>query len=1025
MLLLFTAVTSIGWGQTTYKLQKVTSIEVGSLYVFEQDGYVMNNTVSSSALQTTNSYNTTGLDGTETYIWSIETASNGYYFKNVSEGKYLNNASGTGVSIGNKSSQWTFEFQADETVLISNFSNSNRFLGYTTSTSHAYKAYATSNLSSYRHAINVYKLVEEGGSTPSTSPLASIALSGTYPTTFNQGDAFSYEGMTVTATYEDNSTKDVTSSATFSGYDMSTTGNQTVTVSYTEEEVTKTTTYNIVVNAPPALASIALSGTYPTTFTQGDAFSTTGMTVTATYEDESTKDVTSSATFSGYDMSTLGAQTVTVSYTEGEVTKTATYQITITEYVQLTEFDANLNNSLFGTTYNGSISGMTDANAVSGTLNRVTITYGGSGNHYINDSQIRFYPNNKLTFEAPEGYNITQIVFTSAGTWAATISADAGTYTSDTKTWAGSATSVLFTGSGTSRCDMSKATITLSPIGTDPVDPEVSFAESSITVQVGKTGTNAITKPNDLTVTYSSGDTGIATVDPETGVVTGVAIGSTTITASWNAVENTYNAGSESYTVNVEAPAAVMPEVSFASDLTLKEGNKKTNPITKPDDLTVTYSSDDTSVATVDPTTGEVTGVAEGETTITASWNAVEYTYLAGSASYTVTVEAAATLVTVDADGNTTFDFTQNDWGFPTGTKAVEEGSFSNSGYTIKVAGTSGNGYSFNTHSSGNYLINGKSGAYLTLPAFDYDVDKIAVVGRDGASGQVVQNIFVGETAVSTATTGATGTNEYEIDENYQAAGNIYSIKVTSGHNTQITSIIVYKKAAAPATVTLDEAVDNSEWLTANNGETRTVTLTRTFSNASYNTLSLPFAVDATTLTNTFGEGTHLMNFTGTSTDADDNIILNFEEVTAIDAGKPYLILPANTVANPTFTDVTISSATTSVSGTDADFMPNINATEYAASEQLMYLGANNTLYFNNTAATMKGFRAYWQLKNASSGKNFRFSYDGATTGIITIDNGQPTKEYENWYTVDGIRLNAAPTQKGVYIYNGKKVVIK
>ena len=92
----------------------------------------MNNTVSSSALQTTNSYNTTGLDGTETYIWSIETASNGYYFKNVSEGKYLNNASGTGVSIGNKSSQWTFEFQADETVLISNFSNSNRFLGYTT-----------------------------------------------------------------------------------------------------------------------------------------------------------------------------------------------------------------------------------------------------------------------------------------------------------------------------------------------------------------------------------------------------------------------------------------------------------------------------------------------------------------------------------------------------------------------------------------------------------------------------------------------------------------------------------------------------------------------------------------------------------------------------------------------------------------------------------------------------------------------------------------------------------------------------
>ena len=70
-----------------------------------------------------------------------------------------------------------------------------------------------------------------------TSPLASIALSGTYPTAFTEGSAFSHEGMTVTATYEDASSKDVTSSATFSGYDMSTLGSQTVTVSYTENEV--------------------------------------------------------------------------------------------------------------------------------------------------------------------------------------------------------------------------------------------------------------------------------------------------------------------------------------------------------------------------------------------------------------------------------------------------------------------------------------------------------------------------------------------------------------------------------------------------------------------------------------------------------------------------------------------------------------------------------------------------------------------------------------------------------------------
>lgn len=81
------------------------------------------------------------------------------------------------------------------------------------------------------------------------------------------------------------------------------------------------------------LQSIALSGEYPTEFYQGYDFSHEGMVVTATYDDESTKDVTSQATFTGYDMSTLGQQTVTVSYTENEVTKTTTYNINVVEYV--------------------------------------------------------------------------------------------------------------------------------------------------------------------------------------------------------------------------------------------------------------------------------------------------------------------------------------------------------------------------------------------------------------------------------------------------------------------------------------------------------------------------------------------------------------------------------------------------------------------------------------------------------------------------------------------------------------------
>ena len=81
-----------------------------------------------------------------------------------------------------------------------------------------------------------------------------------------------------------------------------------------------------VVTASKTLSSIAVSS-QRTEFTVGDSFEFGG-TVTATYSNSTTADVTSSATFSGYNMSSVGEQTVTVSYTEG-TTKTATYNITV------------------------------------------------------------------------------------------------------------------------------------------------------------------------------------------------------------------------------------------------------------------------------------------------------------------------------------------------------------------------------------------------------------------------------------------------------------------------------------------------------------------------------------------------------------------------------------------------------------------------------------------------------------------------------------------------------------------------
>lgn len=177
--LLLGLVLSIGsvWA-TTYKLTAVTSVEAGGLYVFEQNDHVLSNTVTSNALQTTGTYSTTGLSGTENYVWTLETATGGFYMKNVSlqSNPYLNNASGkTNMSFGTASSIWNISF-TNGVALITNTSNNNRFLGDAGAgtPNNTYRAYASSNMGTYAHDFFVYKLEEEGtyGPSLSASPIA-------------------------------------------------------------------------------------------------------------------------------------------------------------------------------------------------------------------------------------------------------------------------------------------------------------------------------------------------------------------------------------------------------------------------------------------------------------------------------------------------------------------------------------------------------------------------------------------------------------------------------------------------------------------------------------------------------------------------------------------------------------------------------------------------------------------------------------------------------------------------------------
>ena len=218
-----------------------------------------------------------------------------------------------------------------------------------------------------------------------------------------------------------------------------------------------------------------------------------------------------------------------------------------------------------------------------------------------------------------------------------------------------------------------------------------------------------------------------------------------------------------------------------------------------------------------------------------------------------------------------TLDFTKNTWGLPTDyTKTAA--TYSNGTYKISF-GASSNGHKF----GGSYLIFGKSGATLSLPAFDFDVEKIVITGNKNASDSVKQNIFVGDKAASTETTGAKGTNTYEIAEAYQAAGNIYTLKVLNSRNTQVTKIEIYKKGGVEKTsTTVSFGADyDGKTISLKPGESFTApaaTLTPAeagtlaYSSSNTEVATVDATTGAVTLTGTTGKTTITAAFAGNDT---------------------------------------------------------------------------------------------------------------------------------------------------------------
>ena len=487
---------------------------------------------------------------------------------------------------------------------------------------------------------------------------------------------------------------------------------------------------------------------------------------------------------------------------------------------------------------------------------------------------------------------------------------------------------------------------------------------------------------SDKTITWSSDNDKVATVDAATGTVTGVAAGKANITAKF-AGDDTYKTSTASYEIIVKgAPSLYFPETSYMVEM----GDVFTAPKLEglPEGVTATYSSSNTDVATVDAATGEVKIVGVGTTTITVT-SPETGIYEGATASYELNVKAAIYKVE--------FDFTTNNWGLPTAYNK-EEASYTNeTGYTITF-GKSNSGHKIMGNDTDCNLIFGKEGATLSLPVFPFAVSKIKVFGKKGASGKTTQNFFVGGEPVSTETTDAKIDHIYEIKEGYQAAGNIYTLKVTNDNNTQITKIVVYAK---------DETVAGAINIATPEG----------------------FGTFYTDKNYVLPQG--LTAFGYTSIDGNNTLTKSVEYV----AGD---IVPANTAvvvkgAKGSYNYYNTEEVATKIIEknllkgvtTDTRIEAKSGVKRYIltrADDGILAFYRTNTGNIN-----VKANRAYLEVPTAMAVASF--SLEGSATGI---NNVVKTAAKQGIYTISGVRLNATTTKElpaGIYIVDGKKVIVK
>ena len=208
------------------------------------------------------------------------------------------------------------------------------------------------------------------------------------------------------------------------------------------------------------------------------------------------------------------------------------------------------------------------------------------------------------------------------------------------------------------------------------------------------------------------------------------------------------------------------------------------------------------------------------------------------------------------------------------------------------------------------------------------------------------------------------------------------------------------------------------------------------YKDGKWNTLCLPFNV---TIAGSplSGDNVEAMVLNGgTSGLSGTTLTLNFDAAPAtIPAGTPFIIRwgtpqdnPGTTLTDPVFNGVTVSNTTNDVDFTGGSFKGTYDKMAFAEeNKSILFVGDDNNLHWPLSGASLGACRAYFQLADGSPAHEFVLNFgDGSEEmGISPAEIKEITESAGAWYTINGVRLNSKPTKKGLYIHNGRKVVIK